>query len=87
MLSTFLVSSGKLLPYPLSPCLSESVPLSTRTLHHSSPPSNPLHRGLRAFTKPNASPATDAQQGHLLLQMQLKASVSPCVLFCLWISP
>jgi hypothetical protein len=36
-----------------------------------------------AFTKPRASPPTDAQQGHLWLE----SWVAPCVLFGWWFSP
>jgi hypothetical protein len=61
--------------------LSLTHPLSP---HH---PGIPLHWEIWAFTRPRASPPTDARQGHPLLHMLLEPWVPPCVLFSWWFSP
>jgi hypothetical protein len=70
------------IPSPSS-CFCEGVyPPTPASLSSNSPT-----LGHRAFTGPRASPPIDAQQGHLLLIMELEPWVPLCVLSSWWFSP
>ena len=65
----------KSLSHPLSFCFYKSVPSPTYPLlphTHTPLPQHSPTLGHQAFTRPRASPLIDAQQGHLLLNMQLE---------------
>lgn len=71
-----------------SPFLYEGVPLPIHPLY--SPPHSDIHllgEGGQALAGPRASPPIGAQQGHLLLHIQLEPWVCLCVLFGWWFSP
>jgi hypothetical protein len=89
-LDIFFIYISHVIPFPGSPSKNSLPPFpSPCSPTHSLPASWPWHSptlGHQAFTGPRASPPIDAQQGHLLLHMQIETWVLPCVLFGWWFS-
>lgn len=79
--------SGNYLSHPPSCCFYECAPPLTHSLPPTTPPWNSLTLENQAFTELRASPPIDAQQGHLLLHMQLEPWFNPWILFDWWFSP
>jgi hypothetical protein len=91
-LDIFFIYISNVIPFshfPLKIALSHpsSFPLLTNPLIPTSLSWHYPTLGHRAFTGQRASPLTDVQQGHPLLNMWLEPWVPPYVLFVWWFSP